>query len=59
MDQNKKLSLATKLCKRKDFIFRRINFQQLYSTTTENIDSYIDFFDLKDKSLLTVGSSGD
>lgn len=31
----------------------------IYPFTTENISGYIDFFDLKDKSLLTVGSSCD
>ncbi|MBR4830531.1 MAG: DUF3419 family protein [Bacilli bacterium] len=31
----------------------------IYPFTTENIGGYIDIFDLKDKSLLTVGSSGD
>ena len=31
----------------------------IYPFTTENIAGYIDNFDLKDKSLLTVGSSGD
>lgn len=30
-----------------------------YPFTTENISGYIDLFDLKNKSLLTVGSSGD
>ena len=35
------------------------DFFQLYSFTTENIDGYMDFFDLKDKSLLTTGSSVD
>ena len=34
-------------------------FEKIYPFTTENITVYIDFFDLKDKSLLTVGSSGD
>ena len=34
-------------------------FFWLYPFTTENINGYIDMFDLKDKSLLTVGSSGD
>lgn len=34
-------------------------FFQTYSFTTENISGYINSFDLKDKSLLTVGSSGD
>lgn len=33
--------------------------QSIYSFTTENIYGYIDKFNLKDKSLLTVGSSGD
>ena len=34
-------------------------FGQLYPFTTENIAGYIDFFDLTNKSLLTVGSSLD
>ena len=34
-------------------------FNSIYPFTTENISGYIDEFDLKDKSLLTVGSSGD
>lgn len=34
-------------------------FDQIYPFTTENIVGYIDCFDLQDKSLLTVGSSGD
>lgn len=34
-------------------------FSELYSFTTENISGYINSFDLKEKSLLTVGSSGD
>ena len=34
-------------------------FFQPYPFTTENISGYIKLFDLKDKSLLTVGSSGD
>lgn len=33
--------------------------QSIYPFTTENISGYIDKFNLKDKSLLTVGSSGD
>ena len=32
---------------------------QIYSFTTENISGYINEFELKNKSLLTVGSSGD
>lgn len=34
-------------------------FSKLYPFTTENIAGYIDNFNLKNKSLLTVGSSGD
>ena len=34
-------------------------FFWIYPFTTENINGYIDLFDLKDKSLLTVGSSAD
>ncbi len=34
-------------------------FAKIYPFSTENINGYIDHFDLKDKSLLTVGSSGD
>ena len=34
-------------------------FQRLYPFTTENIAGYIDKFNLKGKSLLTVGSSAD
>lgn len=35
------------------------SFYTLYPFTTENIDGYIDLFNLKDKSLLTLGSSSD
>ena len=34
-------------------------FSKIYPFATENVSGYIDYFDLKDKSLLTVGSSGD
>ncbi len=34
-------------------------FNKMYPFTTENISGYIDYFPLKDHSLLTVGSSGD
>lgn len=34
-------------------------FSRMYPFTNENISGYIDFFPLKDHSLLTVGSSGD
>lgn len=35
------------------------NFQMIYPFTTENISGYIDLFNLDNKSLLTIGSSGD
>lgn len=34
-------------------------FKKIYPFTTENIDGYIDLFDLQGTSLLTVGSSAD
>ena len=34
-------------------------FSKMYPFTNENISGYIDYFPLKDHSLLTVGSSGD
>lgn len=34
-------------------------FSRIYTFTTENISSYLKYFDLKNKKLLTVGSSGD
>ncbi len=34
-------------------------FSRIYSFTTENIAGYIDYFDLNNKKLLTIGSSGD
>lgn len=56
----------------KDFIYKLNNaihycsdkypepgFQRIYNFTTENIAGYMKYFDLKDKKLLTVGSSGD
>lgn len=35
------------------------DFEDIFPFTTENIAGYIDYFDLENKSLLTVGSSGD
>lgn len=52
-----KIKLATSLCN-KD-ISQIYQFNYVYPFTTENISGYIDKFDLKGKSLLTVGSSGD
>ena len=37
----------------------RMGFNSIYPFTTENINGYIDNFDLDNKSLLTVGSSSD
>ena len=34
-------------------------FSRIYSFATENVSGYIDHFDFNNKSLLTVGSSGD
>jgi len=39
--------------------FYSSDFFQLYSFTTENINGYMQFFELKDKTLLTIGSSSD
>ena len=39
--------------------FHDPDFFQLYSFATENINGYMQFFNLRDKSLLTVGSSSD
>lgn len=36
-----------------------LDFEEIFPFTTENIVGYIDCFDLEDKTLLTVGSSGD
>ena len=35
------------------------DYSKIFPFTTENIDGYIDYFDLVNKSLLTIGSSGD
>lgn len=55
------ISTATHICQNRSVLFKPRNnmFSTIYPFTTENISGYIDFFDLKDKSLLTVGSSGD
>lgn len=34
-------------------------YSKIYTFTTENINGYIKYFDLQNKSLLTIGSSGD
>ena len=48
---------ATSICDRK---FKFLNeFSRIYSFTTENVSDYMKYFDFHNKSLLTVGSSGD
>ena len=57
MDTDKKIDMALNICNHGRY--RKVKFFSVYPFTTENISAYIDMFDLKDKSLLTVGSSGD
>ena len=55
-NHDKNLQMANKLM---NSFCADSEFDRIYPFTTENISGYIDFFDLKDKSLLTLGSSGD
>ena len=55
-DLDKKIKDAVSQCR--GYSSNKI-FQYIYPFTTENINGYIDLFYLDDKSLLTVGSSGD
>lgn len=57
MDINRSIYKAKSLCS--GYYTYVKAFGKIYTFTTENISAYIDYFDLKDKSLLTVGSSGD
>lgn len=50
---NKAISICDGNCIYRDYFYR------IYTFTTENISGYLKYFDLKDKKLLTVGSSGD
>ena len=52
-----KIELAHDLIENR-FIYRAdaYSFQTLYPFCNENVSGYLDFLDLKDKSLLTVGS---
>ena len=50
------LEKAAKMVEAKNLDF---DFMKIYPFSTENIDGYLPYFTLKDKSLLTVGSSGD
>lgn len=51
-----KIDKALSICKDR---YLRDSFELIYPYTTENIAGYLPYFDLKDKSLLTVGSSSD
>ena len=55
-----KIELAHDLIENR-FVYRAdsYSFQTLYPFCNENVSGYLDFLDLKDKSLLTVGSSAD
>ena len=55
-DLTYKLNMAISYCSSK---YAAPGFQKIYNFTTENIADYMKYFDLKDKKLLTVGSSGD
>lgn len=61
MNLNLDLNLenAIKICNGKLIHDDNLKFSKIYPFTTENIAGYIKYFDLVDKSLLTVGSSGD
>ena len=54
----KNLYNASLICEGK-FCYSPSGFSRIYSFATENVSGYIDYFDLNNKSLLTVGSSGD
>lgn len=54
------INIATKKCQNEYYPGSKYNmFNEIYPFTTENISGYINYFDLLNKSLLTVGSSGD
>lgn len=57
MDINKKIDMAINICNNGKY--KKERFMSIYPFTTENINGYLDLFDLKDKKLLTVGSSSD
>ena len=63
-EQNKQLNFeknlynASSICEGK-FCYSPSGFSRIYSFATENVAGYIDYFDFENKSLLTVGSSGD
>ena len=51
------LQKAESICN--GFILNFHPYSKIYTFTTENISGYIDYFDFNNRSLLTVGSSGD
>lgn len=51
------LQKAESICN--GFILNFHSYSKIYTFTTENISGYIDYFDFNNRSLLTVGSSGD
>ena len=57
MDIDKKINMAINICN--NGRYKKVKFLSIYPFTTENISAYIDMFDLKDRTLLTVGSSSD
>lgn len=57
MEINSKLGIAIDVCD--NGRYGKVKFIFPYPFTTENINAYIDNFDFDNKSLLTVGSSGD
>lgn len=58
MDYDETLNLAIQRCEQSSY-YDWQSFFNIYPFTTENITGYINYFDLKNKSLLTVGSSCD
>ena len=58
MTTKEKVEEAKKVMNKRNYRFRT-DFSKIYPFTTENIDGYMPYFKLKDRSLLTVGSSGD
>ena len=57
MNIDEKIKKAINMCNFGKYVDPK--FTNIYPFTTEYINAYIDMFDLKDKTLLTVGSSGD
>jgi len=56
MTFNQKMFIAKKMC---EGYYVKETFYSIYPFTTENISGYINNFNLNNKSLLTLGSSGD